>query len=31
MKNAVEDMRKRKASDLRARKAMLADLLATED
>lgn len=31
MRNAVEDMRKRKASDLRGRKAQLAELLARED
>jgi len=31
MRNAVEDMRKRKSSDLRARKAKLADMLAKED
>ena len=31
MRNAVEDMRKRKATDLRARKAKLAELLARED
>ena len=31
MRNAVEDMRRRKASDLRSRKAKLAQLLAAED
>ena len=31
MRNAVEDMRKRKATDLRGRKARLAELLAIED
>jgi len=31
MRNAVEDMRKRKATDLRARKAKLAQMLAAED
>lgn len=31
MRNAVEDMRRRKASDLHARKAKLAELLRTED
>jgi hypothetical protein len=31
MRNAVEDMRKRKATDLKARKQRLAELLAQED
>lgn len=31
MRNAMEDMRKRKATDLKARKAKLAELLARED
>lgn len=31
MRNAIDDMRKRKATDLRSRKARLADLLAAED
>jgi hypothetical protein len=31
MRNAVEDMKKRKTTDLRARKAKLAELLAFED
>ena len=31
MRNAVEDMKKRKSSDLRSRKSKLAELLARED